>query len=280
MVVSQISYVHFYVEDADYWRDWCCQCLDFALVATHESTQVLQQGAFQFWISDSRAPEVGEYLAKHGAGVAAIGLQQDDFTATYPMPDSDLVYQLGNWQLHKSDFSLFSHIDHLVINLPAGSLGSIASWHRQYLGLEIGDRFQIQTKHSGLESLVMQNPDRSVQIPLNQPTDPNSQVQEFLDYHHGAGVQHLALYTPNIHQTVATLRSRGLEFLGTQPPILLEQQQGGRAIAQIFTLPLFGQPTFFLEIIQRYQGAVGFGAGNFQALFEAVESEQLSSKSF
>ncbi|MDX1977032.1 MAG: VOC family protein [Pseudanabaenaceae cyanobacterium bins.68] len=275
MRLSQISYVHFYVPDANYWRDWCCNCLDFYPIAAVNSIQVAQQGAIQFWFSDLRLPGVEDYLAKHGAGIVAIGLNHGDRTLSYAMPNSDLVYQLGNWSFADLGFSLFSHIDHLVINLPAGTLGSIASWHKEHLELEVSDRFQIQTEHSGLESLVLQNPDRSVQIPLNQPTTSSSQIQEFLDYHGGAGVQHLALHTPNIEQTVATLRSRGVQFLPTQPPILFEQQDDNRAIAQIFTLPLFGQPTFFLEIIQRYQGATGFGAGNFQALFEAIESQQL-----
>jgi 4-hydroxyphenylpyruvate dioxygenase len=172
---------------------------------------------------------------------------------------------------------LFTGIDHIVLNVPAGKMWTAANWHEQNLDLKVSDRFNIATDRSALRSVVMENGDRSVQIPINEPSTPNSQIQEFLDHNHGAGIQHIALHTDNIFQTVATLKQRGVRFLETTPEILIDVQDrdSGRALLQIFTQPIFKEPTFFFEIIQRHQQAQGFGEGNFQALFEAIEQQQM-----
>ncbi|MEE3718407.1 VOC family protein [Tumidithrix elongata RA019] len=176
---------------------------------------------------------------------------------------------------------LFTHIDHLVLNVPVGEMWKAAHWCEQHMGLQIGDRFHIQTERSALKSIVMENSDRTIQIPINEPSTPNSQIQEFLDRNRGAGIQHIALHTHDIFRTVAILKSRGVKFLETSPPILVDVQnhETGQALLQIFTQPIFDQPTFFFEIIQRQNLAQGFGEGNFQALFEAIEREQIERKS-
>jgi len=289
--VQAFSYVHFYVEDAKYWSEWFCEYLEFKLIEssinhlTH--TEIVQQGTIQIRLSEAKSTlsPVADYLTKHPPGIAEVGLTAsgatlgsdfDSFILT--SPNCDLKYHLlPRLKTEAPKYSLFSHIDHLVINLPEGTLEQTADWYEQVLGLSISDRFIIQTNRSGLKSLVLENGDRQVQIPLNQPSNQNSQVQEFLDFNRGAGVQHLALYTDQIEQTVDILKSRGVKFLETSPPILYEKQDhSGKGILQIFTLPIFNQPTFFFEIIQRIEGAKGFGAGNFQALFEAIEQQQIS----
>lgn len=198
-------------------------------------------------------------------------------------------------------------VDHAVLNVAAHHLEAAASWYERTLGFCRQQQFAIQTPNSGLNSLVLRHPEGTATLPINEPTSPNSQVQEFLDYHGGAGIQHVALRTHNLVQTVAVLRRRGVQFL-TVPPTYYEQlrQRPGfwhgagdwAAIArhqilvdwlpdcpqarllQTFTQPLFERPTFFLELIERQMvpsGSVvaeGFGEGNFQALFEAIEREQ------
>ncbi|MEM6425538.1 MAG: 4-hydroxyphenylpyruvate dioxygenase [Cyanobacteria bacterium P01_D01_bin.128] len=200
-------------------------------------------------------------------------------------------------------------IDHVVLNVEAGDLSDAIAWYESTLGFQRKQRFTIDTLHSGLASQVLWHPAGTAQIPINQPTSANSQIQEFLDCNRGPGVQHAALATPDIVAELKLLRSRHLTFLtvpstyyeqvkqrpGFQPNALdwaaiAEQQilvdwppeQPQARLLQTFTQPIFNQPTFFFEIIERkqydqdnrIQVAQGFGEGNFQALFEAMEREQ------
>jgi 4-hydroxyphenylpyruvate dioxygenase len=148
----------------------------------------------------------------------------------------------------------------------------------------------------------MLHPDGWVKLPINQPTSANSQIQEFLEVNRGPGVQHIALQTPNIVDAIAYLRQRGLPFLqvprtyytqllhrqGLQlseaeiqeiaaQQILVDWEENSpeALLLQIFTQPIFEQPTFFFELIERRLQARGFGEGNFRALFEAIEREQM-----
>jgi 4-hydroxyphenylpyruvate dioxygenase len=200
-------------------------------------------------------------------------------------------------------------MDHAVLNVPTGDLVPAARWYEQLLGFTAQQRFVIETPRSGLRSIVLKHLHGNATMPINEPTSPNSQIQEFLDAHQGAGIQHVALKTRNLIQTIAHLRQRGLSFLSV--PDSYYQQLSSRlgfwqdaqdwsAIAdqqilvdwpvdeprtrllQTFTQPLFEQPTFFWEFIERQsletqagqKCAEGFGEGNFQALFEAIEREQ------
>ncbi|WP_072016038.1 VOC family protein [Leptolyngbya sp. KIOST-1] len=177
---------------------------------------------------------------------------------------------------------------------------------------------QVDTPHSGLRSQVLAHPQGKAQLPINEPATANSQVQEFLDHNRGGGVQHVALHTTDIVQTVGQLRAGGVRFLAV-PPSYYETlrrrpgystqddmegdwlRQREAAIAQLeilvdwephrpqarllqtFTQPLLNIPTVFFELIQRQVVQVqeeavqaqGFGERNFQALFEAIEREQL-----
>ncbi|MEO1521373.1 MAG: 4-hydroxyphenylpyruvate dioxygenase [Cyanobacteria bacterium J06633_2] len=202
-------------------------------------------------------------------------------------------------------------IDHVVINVQVGEMLTAAAWYEQAFGFRCQQTFSIQTPRSGLHSVVMVHPDGTATLPINEPSSAHSQIQEFLDVNRGAGVQHIALSTRDIVQTVSLLREHGVRFLHV-PESYYEQlpsrlgfhsstihdwsaiaQHGILAdwkadvsdglLFQIFTEPIFKEPTFFFEIIQRqsyfdgagYQQRKGFGEGNFQALFEAIEREQL-----
>lgn len=203
-------------------------------------------------------------------------------------------------------------VDHAVLNLPAGQLDRALAWYRDGLGFVPQQQFDIRTARSGLRSRVMVHPASGAQLPLNEPAAAagdgrgaaTSQVQEFLDWNGGAGVQHLALETAAIAPAVGQLRARGVRFLAVPDAYydLLARRQpapdldwpaiAARGILadwspdrpdapllQLFTEPIFAAPTFFFELIQRDwrgQRAGGFGERNFQMLFEAVERQQLA----
>jgi 4-hydroxyphenylpyruvate dioxygenase len=206
--------------------------------------------------------------------------------------------------------SPFRAIDHVVLNVAAGKLQDAVMWYEAVLGFIPRQQFTIATDRSSLHSQVMVHPQTGMQFPINEPTSPNSQIQEFLDANCGAGIQHIALGTDRIVEAIAQLRAAGLPFLPVPPSYYLQlQQKPGFNLSplefrhitdlqilvdwqdehfpvillQTFTKTIFPEPTFFFEVIERRtswnQGkllsAQGFGEGNFRALFEAVEREQL-----
>ncbi|MGF1513781.1 MAG: 4-hydroxyphenylpyruvate dioxygenase [Elainellaceae cyanobacterium] len=201
-------------------------------------------------------------------------------------------------------------IDHAVLNVPYGEMAAAVDWYEAAFGFRRHQSFTIQTERSALYSQVLKHPAGNLQLPINEPTSPTSQIQEFLDINRGAGIQHIALQTADIVAAVEQLRQRGLLFLTVpsayyetlpqragfsltlaQQQAIAQQQilvdwQRDRAqtlLLQTFTQPIFNEPTFFFELIQRQthdlqgvlQQAEGFGEGNFQALFEAMEREQM-----
>ncbi|NJN01718.1 MAG: 4-hydroxyphenylpyruvate dioxygenase [Leptolyngbyaceae cyanobacterium SL_1_1] len=203
----------------------------------------------------------------------------------------------------------FLAIDHVVLNVAAGQLAQAADWYESALGFSRKQMFSIQTAYSGLCSQVMVHPQGTAQMPINEPTSSNSQIQEFLNYNQGAGIQHAALRTADIVQAVSTFRQRGVRFISVPltyyqqlaqrfdaVPVVIDEQAIARQqilvdwsptypqalLLQTFTEPIFAEPTFFFEIIERQPYEVagqqrlveGFGEGNFQALFEAIEREQ------
>lgn len=227
--------------------------------------------------------------------------------ATLPDLETLDFWEPGAMSPHCAGF--FEQIDHAVLNVAAGNLEPATLWYEQVLGLRRQQGFTIQTERSGLCSRVLGHPGGTVQLPINEPASPNSQIQEFLDINRGAGIQHVALRTRDALGAIAQLRQRGVEFLDVPLEYYtqLRQREGfslseeaWRAIAQqqilvdwaahepnamllqAFTQPIFPQPTFFLEVIERrayWAGQQqrlpnGFGEGNFQALFRAIEREQ------
>ena len=191
-------------------------------------------------------------------------------------------------------------IDHIVGNVELGRMNEWADFYSRVCGFHRYINFDdkdISTDYSALMSIVMSDDSHSVKFPINEPAQGRrrSQIQEYLDYNCGPGVQHIALQTRDILTTVATLRANGLEFLDVPNTyydalpsrvgqiaedlsairdlrILVDRDEEGYLL-QLFTKPVQDRPTLFFEIIQR-AGSRGFGKGNFKALFEAIEAEQ------
>lgn len=225
-------------------------------------------------------------------------LPQSELGIEAPLVSEDLH---GSAHMSESGFA-FAEIDHAVLNVEHQDLQPAVAWYQKVLGFQPSRTFEIQTNYSGLRSEVMVHPEGSAQLPINEPASPNSQIQEFLDVNQGPGIQHIALQTVNIFQAIAQLRQRGLSLLEVPGSYYAQLQQRFKAfqgeinwqavethqvlvdwqaqlpqavLLQTFTQPIFKQPTFFLELIERRLQAQGFGEGNFLALFEAIEREQV-----
>jgi 4-hydroxyphenylpyruvate dioxygenase len=216
---------------------------------------------------------------------------------------------LPGFQEWKSDYNPtpvgLKYIDHMVGNVGWGQMNKWVKWYEDVMGfvnfLSFDDK-QIHTEYSALMSKVMSNGNGRIKFPINEPAKAakRSQIEEYLDFYEGEGVQHIAVATDDIIGTVSQLRARGIEFLPPPPQayydmiperlgehmeimnedisklqelsILVDADEEGYLL-QIFTKPVEDRPTLFFEIIQR-MGARGFGAGNFKALFESIEREQ------
>ena len=192
-------------------------------------------------------------------------------------------------------------IDHVVLNVAQGKLDSAVSLYQSLFQFQVQQNFRIQTNKSGLVSKALIDAGGEVQFNINEPTSSNSQIQEFIDLNGGSGIQHVALRSQNLLVDVAQMQQRDVEFLPvpqiyyrnlqqllslskaeqqaiSQQQILVDCDRSSpqSLLMQIFTQPIFEQPTFFLEFIERRREAQGFGQGNFEALFKAVEREQKS----
>ncbi len=194
------------------------------------------------------------------------------------------------------------YIDHMVGNVGWNEMNKWCEFYAKVMGfsqLVSFDDKDISTDYTALMSKVMSNGNGRIKFPINEPADgrKKSQIEEYIQFYNGAGVQHMAMATNNIIHTVSNLRDRGIEFL-TVPAsyyddvfdrvgeideeleplkelgILIDRDDEGYLL-QIFTKPVLDRPTMFIEIIQR-KGAKSFGKGNFKALFEAIEREQAS----
>jgi 4-hydroxyphenylpyruvate dioxygenase len=197
------------------------------------------------------------------------------------------------------------YIDHMVGNVGWNQMNTWVKFYEDVMGfvnfLSFDDK-QIHTEYSALMSKVMSNGNGRIKFPINEPAKgkKRSQIEEYLDFYEGAGLQHIAMATDDIIKTVSQLKANGIEFLSTPPEayyravpgrletfshelkedieklkglgIMIDADEEGYLL-QIFTKPLEDRPTLFFEIIQR-MGAKGFGAGNFKALFESIEREQ------
>ncbi len=193
------------------------------------------------------------------------------------------------------------YVDHCVGNVGWNRMNPTIKWYEDVMGfvniLSFDDK-QINTEYSALMSKVMSNGNGFVKFPINEPAEgkKKSQIEEYLDFYEGEGVQHIAIATNDIVATVRDLKSRGVEFLDAPPNayyedltnrvgkidediaplqelgILVDSDEEGYLL-QLFTKPVEDRPTLFFEIIQR-KGAQSFGAGNFKALFESIEREQ------
>ena len=203
---------------------------------------------------------------------------------------------------------IFQALDHVVGNVELGRMDEWVDFYNRVMGFTNMAEFvgeDIATEYSALMSKVVASGNHRVKFPLNEPAagKKRSQIDEYLDYYTGPGAQHLALATNDILTTVDTLRAKGVEFLATPDSyysdpelrarignvrvpigelqrrgILVDRDEDGYLL-QIFTKPIGDRPTVFFEFIERH-GSLGFGIGNFKALFEAIEREQAKRGNF
>ena len=192
------------------------------------------------------------------------------------------------------------YVDHMVGNVDWGQMNTWTGFYARVMGfnqLISFDDNDISTEYTALMSKVMSNSNGFIKFPINEPAKgrKKSQIEEYINYYRGSGVQHVAMATDNIMKTVAELRKRGVEFLTVpdsyyetvservglidedlktlqQLGVLIDRDEEGYLL-QLFTKPVEDRPTVFYEIIQR-KGAKSFGIGNFKALFESIEREQ------
>ncbi|MBI3142746.1 MAG: 4-hydroxyphenylpyruvate dioxygenase [Bacteroidetes bacterium] len=205
------------------------------------------------------------------------------------------------WNSHYNPGEVgLKYIDHMVGNVGWGEMNTWVDFYKRVMGfaqIVTFDDKDISTDYTALMSKVMSNGNGRIKFPINEPAEGKrkSQIEEYIDFYHGSGVQHIAVATDDMVKTVSAMRDRGVEFLYVpdnyyetlkervgeidediavlrQHGILVDRDDEGYLL-QLFTKPVVDRPTLFFEIIQR-KGAWSFGKGNFKALFEAIEREQ------
>ncbi len=260
--------------------------------------QTIQRGAKSYQEPQTLTDEFGEVKT---AGIYTYGetvhmfIERKNYNGPF-MPG----YEASTSTYQPTDCGLL-YVDHCVGNVGWNRMNDCVKWYEEVMGfvniLSFDDK-QINTEYSALMSKVMSNGNGFSKFPINEPAEgqKKSQVEEYLDFYEGEGVQHIAVATKDIVKTVTELKSRGVEFLSAPPEayydmipervgsidedikklqdlgILVDCDEEGYLL-QIFTKPVEDRPTLFYEIIERH-GAQSFGAGNFKALFEALEREQ------
>ncbi|NQZ00301.1 MAG: 4-hydroxyphenylpyruvate dioxygenase [Bdellovibrionales bacterium] len=305
----------------------------FKKVGVHKSKKVtlFRQGDVNFIINEEPDTFAAEFAKKHGPSICAVGLRvkstdhamkhtlskgardlgiekdqkSHSFPGIYGIGDS-AVYFIDRYQdmaNYKEDFDFTDDtdqaglkvqtVDHLTNNVPQGEMQKWCDFYTDLFNFREAKFFDIKGEKTGLVSKVMKSPCGKIIIPINEPTDQKSQIQEYLDEYDGSGIQHLALLTSDIEFSVSQFRERGVKFLevpdtyyemvpdrlpGVEEDvsnlqklkILVDGDEEGYLL-QIFSQNIIG-PIFF-EVIQR-KGHDGFGEGNFQALFDAIERDQ------
>ncbi len=288
-----------------------------------------KQGRINLMLNRDEAGRVKEFRNAHGASASAMAFrvadpaeavrwamahgaqatEEDDTVIKgiggsylYFIPDGTDLYadwaEFPGWREAEAANNVgLDLLDHLTHNVRRGQMQVWSAFYRELFGFEEQKYFDIKGKATGLFSQAMIAPDKAIRIPLNESQDDNSQIEEFIREYQGEGIQHLALTTPDIYDTVERLRARGVklqdtietyyELVDKRVPghgedlarlkanrILIDGsvETGEGILLQIFTENMFG-PIFF-EIIQR-KGNEGFGNGNFQALFESIELDQI-----
>lgn len=294
--------------------------------------ELYRQGDINFIVNCEPGSFAAKFSAKHGPCISATGFRaknaveafrvattrggrgymgQDTgvtpFPAIYGIGDS-LVYFVDQGlakKLYDETFKVkgedkipaglgFKVVDHFTNNVPVGEMQKWCDFYTQVFNFRETRYFDIRGKQTGLISKVMRSPCNKFAVPINEPSDSKSQIQEYLDEYRGSGIQHLALATDNISDTLDKLRGNKLEFLSPPPDtyyrmlkdrlpgvtedverlrkqaILVDGDDQGYLL-QIFSKNIIG-PIFF-EVIQR-KGHHGFGEGNFQALFDSIEADQ------
>lgn len=296
--------------------------------------ELYRQNDINFIVNTEPGTFATEFTKLHGPSICSTGFRVDDaekafatavergarpytgtdaqkgatpFPAVYGIGDS-LIYFIDKknakklyteiFKIADKDLKIpgvgFQIVDHFTNNVPRGEMQKWCDFYTNIFGFRETRYFDIRGKSTGLFSKVMRSPDGKFAVPINEPSDTKSQIQEYLDEYKGSGIQHLAFLTENIVPTLQDLRTKNIEFL-TPPPksyyemlndrvpnvsedlktlqqhaILVDGDHEGYLL-QIFSKNLIG-PIFY-EVIQR-KNHTGFGDGNFQALFDAIERDQ------
>jgi 4-hydroxyphenylpyruvate dioxygenase len=312
------------------------EAMGFIAIARHRSKNVVlyRQGDINFVINHERYSFAHAFARVHGPSVCAFAIRVRDAQAALSRarglgakpyytpvgPDEleipairgiggSLIYfvdRYGEQSIYDVDFTALpnarppeaalARIDHLTHNVHRGRMDEWADFYRRLFNFREIRYFDIHGVATGLRSRAMVSPCNKIRIPINEPADDKSQVQEYISAYHGEGIQHIALATDDIHATVEALRQRGVQFMAVpaayydavdkripghgedlerlkRDAILIDGSSGSGLLLQIFTRTVIG-PIFF-EIIQR-KGDEGFGEGNFKALFEAIERDQIA----
>ena len=334
MGVEQFEFIEFAAPDPMTLHDLFTR-LGFTAVARHRSNPLTlyRQGGINFVVNETSDSFASRFVTSHGPACIGFGLRVADAdrarrealsrgareipeAAGSPALKLPCIRGIGDSILYLSsdiddlerefDFDPavernpagagMTFIDHLTHNVYNGNMGQWASFYESLFGFHEVKYFDIKGAQTGLRSQAMTAPNGRISIPINESEDPKSQINEYLEEYGGEGVQHIALYTDNMYETVETLRANGIDFLDTpdtyfdvidqripghgedvdrmrRNKILIDadRQHPDRQLLQIFTKTNIG-PIFF-EVIQR-KGNDGFGEGNFQALFEAIERDQ------
>jgi len=298
-----------------------------------KKVELLRQGDINFLISQEPNTFASQFTQGHGPSICAMGVRVKnaehafqesvkrgakpyegdrklllgDYPAIYGIGDS-LIYFIDRYgadNIWDQEYNFedgkrnvvgkgYLRIDHLTNNVPAGEMQKWCDFYEKIFGFKERRYFDIRGAKTGLVSKVMMSPCKKIIIPINEPTDGKSQIQEYLEEYKGSGIQHVALLTSDIISSVGAVKQSGVEFLGvpdsyyTMVPdrvpnvsepmkrlqdlkILVDGDEQGYLL-QIFTKNVIG-PIFF-EVIQR-KNHDGFGEGNFQALFDAIERDQM-----
>ncbi len=265
--------------------------------ATYAYNEAMKRGAKSYLEPETLKDEDGKVVR---AGIYTYGevvhifVERKDYHGTFLPGYSAWVSD------YKTEVVGLKYVDHMVGNVELGQMNKWVKFYEEVLGfkqiLSFDDK-DISTEYTALMSKVMSNGNGRIKFPINEPapSKKKSQVDEYLEFYEGAGVQHIAVATDNIIRTVSELKSRGIEFLEIPDTyydtleervgnideniealrtlgILVDRDEDGYLL-QIFTKTVQARPTMFFEIIQR-KGATSFGKGNFKALFEALERAQ------
>ena len=262
------------------------------------------ESCFKTVVENGAEPLAGphELVDEHGIVAKATIKTYGDVVHSFICDENyDGVFIPGFREDSETEYSFgFKFIDHIVGNVEKGQMNHWADFYADVFSFTQLVHFtdkDISTKYSALMSKVMQNSNRYIKFPINEPADGlnKSQIQEFLDYYGGPGSQHIALLTDDIVHTCTQMRNAGVEFLEIPDAYydvlkervgdieedieilrqlgILVDRAGEGYLLQLFTKPVQDRPTLFYEIIQR-KGSDGFGQGNFQALFDSIEHEQ------
>ncbi|MEJ5208446.1 4-hydroxyphenylpyruvate dioxygenase [Denitratimonas sp. CY0512] len=278
---------------AEHGPSACGFAIRFNKLAEWVRVQALKNGAEAFDANDELSKAVAAPVIKGIGGCMLYLVDRYDTKGTIHDPDYEV---LPGVDLMPKGFGL-TFIDHLTHNLYEGNMAKWSDYYERLFNFREIRYFDIKGAKTGLLSKAMTAPDGMVRIPLNESSDPKSQINEYLDQYKGEGIQHIACFTDDIYETVEKMRAAGIAFLDTpdayfnyideripnhgedverlrRNAILIDAdpETKQRKLLQIFTQNALG-PIFF-EIIQR-KGNEGFGEGNFQALFESIERDQM-----